>query len=340
MTDEEKDDETPSEIIMQDIEQDQLGDEEIPQQSSKKVYRLLSLLIIISMLFVFVLPPLINSIVFLQTFRGNDLEPGEAQELLGYFEENYLYQELFEEETYHQKKQKLLSRNSISRMRLHLFIKNMTNHVGDQYTYFSGNTQKPNTKSPSIESEIIDENTYYIRLHEFNEGIAEKTKRTLVKSTHPNLIIDLRGNPGGNLRELLGIAELFLPENIEAFRLEGSNQLQSFITREEMLEPYKRVFILLDKKSASASEILALTMKLNMENVVVIGKETVGKSVAQTEQKDSNDTYSFSIVSYRWFVQNESVDHLQNYLLEYKDVRLNNLDDYIKVVNRIIKKFN
>ncbi|MCC5908859.1 MAG: hypothetical protein JJT76_00230 [Clostridiaceae bacterium] len=89
------------------------GVEDIPQSPSKKIYRLLSILIILSMIVVFVIPSLMNTVGFLQILREEDLQPQEVKELLEHIEENYLYQELFQEEIYHQKKEALLNTFSI-----------------------------------------------------------------------------------------------------------------------------------------------------------------------------------------------------------------------------------
>ncbi|SCX87329.1 S41 family peptidase [Alkaliphilus peptidifermentans] len=311
---------------------EELFDEEINQPSSKGVYRILSILLVIAIIFTFVLPPLFSSLSSL--LAGGRLENHEAVELINYFEDNYLHQNVFETEYYQSKRAKLLEKNSISMLQFNLFVKDVARNAGDPYTYFSINPKPPT--GGIVENRIIDLNNNYMRIYNFKENVSGILRDLLMDNNHRILIIDLRDNVGGNLLELLSIVDFFLPEGIEAFRLEGKGEIRSFITKEKSNSSFEKIFILLNEDSASASEIFALTMLLNMDNVRLIGKKTSGKAVAQLEHKNLDHNYTFSVVTYEWYVENQTAVDLQSYLLEYKDEKLYTLEDYLLIVKEII----
>jgi carboxyl-terminal processing protease len=96
------------------------------------------------------------------------------------------------------------------------------------------------------------------------------------------VILDLRNNPGGLLQEAVKIVNLFVPKGqlvvSTKSNIEGFNQ--NFVTRKQPLSLDIPLVILINNKSASASEIVAGALQ-DLDRAVVIGKRSFGKGLVQ-----------------------------------------------------------
>jgi len=103
-----------------------------------------------------------------------------------------------------------------------------------------------------------------------NEGIRE-------------LILDLRGNPGGTLDQGIEITDYFLDpgQMVVETRGRGLNQNETFSASRTQLYPDLMVVVLVDERSASASEIIAGALQ-DHDRAVVMGAPTWGKGSVQT----------------------------------------------------------
>lgn len=129
--------------------------------------------------------------------------------------------------------------------------------------------------------------------HVFTIKIAAFTPKTLkaLKSTldyarrhkAKGLIIDLRGNTGGLLKEAVLAADMFLPENFPLIKTHGRNHdaVQNYTTTEKNYRPVYPIAILIDAKTASSAEFFAGTLQ-DYRHAVLIGTPTFGKGVIQT----------------------------------------------------------
>lgn len=126
--------------------------------------------------------------------------------------------------------------------------------------------------------------TAYIRISSFSDTTAEDLQEILSQKTreskHSNIILDLRGNPGGLLDEAVKVADLFLPPSQPIVsvrtRLEAQNELASF--REKFTQP---MAVLIDSGSASASEIVAGALR-DHGRAVIVGERSYGKGSIQS----------------------------------------------------------
>lgn len=120
------------------------------------------------------------------------------------------------------------------------------------------------------------------------------------------MIIDLRGNPGGYLEAAVNMAGWFLPDGAVVVReLRGPNKeeiMHRAKAKDVFGEHTPRIAILVDKSSASASEILAGALK---EHGVakVVGVNTYGKGSVQ-ELVSINDELSLKVTVARWYTPN------------------------------------
>jgi carboxyl-terminal processing protease len=127
----------------------------------------------------------------------------------------------------------------------------------------------------------------YIRLTAFSETAAAEMRQAvedLQRQGVRALVIDLRNNPGGLLREAVDIADLFLTEG-RIVSTRGRNQAEQVYDAKEpgtLLTPAKDypMAVLVNRYSASASEILAAALQ-DHHRAVVVGERSYGKGSVQ-----------------------------------------------------------
>ena len=149
----------------------------------------------------------------------------------------------------------------------------------------------------------ITKDIAYISLLSFNDNTPERFKtvlQELEEEKYTHLIIDLRDNPGGSLAAVLKIADFFLEKETLIVgtdsRIESSRQ--QYLSRTESLVPYdKKIVILINGGSASASEILAGALKYN-GRAVLVGKDTYGKGLVQTIQPFGDGFITLTVAEY------------------------------------------
>ena len=132
---------------------------------------------------------------------------------------------------------------------------------------------------------IIDEKTGYIVLNQFTRTAFSETKaalESLKKDGAEKIILDLRGNPGGLLNEAVNICNLFVPKNevIVTTKSKIEQHNNSYRTNFEPVDLDIPVVVLVDGKSASASEIVAGALQ-DLDRAVVIGSRSFGKGLVQ-----------------------------------------------------------
>jgi carboxyl-terminal processing protease len=97
-----------------------------------------------------------------------------------------------------------------------------------------------------------------------------------------SIVFDLRGNGGGLLREAVNIVNLFVPKGTEVVAMKGKTEAwnKNYGTLRRALLPDIPLAILIDERSASASEIVAGALQ-ELDRAVIIGRESFGKGLVQ-----------------------------------------------------------
>lgn len=135
----------------------------------------------------------------------------------------------------------------------------------------------------------LNDDIGYIRLSSFISKNAAKEFEDIVNQygTKKGYIVDLRSNPGGLLTNAIYIANLFLPNGIIVSTVDrdGYKETQRTIGRPITNKP---VVVLINKGSASASEIFSGAMKDN-KRAVLIGEKSFGKGLVQEINRLPND---------------------------------------------------
>lgn len=133
--------------------------------------------------------------------------------------------------------------------------------------------------------EILEDNIGYLELNSFGMSTASEVKKELDYLTQNNvtqLIIDVRDNGGGYLQALNEIASFFLEPNSVIIQQEDvdGNIVKTFSTNDQF-KNFEEIVLLMNENSASASEVLALALRDNL-NIELVGTKTFGKGTVQT----------------------------------------------------------
>ncbi len=144
----------------------------------------------------------------------------------------------------------------------------------------------------------------YIDLNVFNANSSGEVRvalDSLNKLGAHGVVLDLRGNPGGLLEQGAAVAELFLdpPAQIVELRGRPGSPPDAIIDQEPQWWPKLAVAVLLDKNSASASEIVAGALQDN-DRAIIVGQTSFGKGSAQSVFP-MNTGGSLRITTARWF---------------------------------------
>ena len=131
---------------------------------------------------------------------------------------------------------------------------------------------------------MLDDETGYIRIKNFGENTYPELLIALAQLSQEdfkNLVIDLRGNTGGYLGSAVQIANEFLPKNKLIVYTEGRRSLRQEY-RSDGRGSYQNMplVVLIDKGSASASEILSGAIQDN-DRGTIIGRRSFGKGLVQ-----------------------------------------------------------
>lgn len=131
----------------------------------------------------------------------------------------------------------------------------------------------------------VDDKTGYIVLSQFNAKASTETKEALEKLKDQGatqIILDLRGNPGGLLGEAVNICNLFVPANEIIVTTKSKIQKHNNVykTNKSPVDTKIPLAIIVDGKSASASEIVAGALQ-DLDRAVIIGTRSFGKGLVQ-----------------------------------------------------------
>ena len=160
---------------------------------------------------------------------------------------------------------------------------------------------------PTIDTSVKD-GVFIIRLYSFTSSSPQLFRNALksfVMSGSDKLILDLRGNPGGYLEAAVDMASWFLPsgKTIVSEDFKGKSEPITYKSKGyDIFNSNLKMVILIDKGSASASEILAGA--LSEQGIAkLVGTQTYGKGSVQ-ELVDITPDTSLKITVAKWLTPN------------------------------------
>ena len=135
--------------------------------------------------------------------------------------------------------------------------------------------------TPTVDSEMLQDGIGYLQITEFDDVTTEQFNENMAQlkaDGMKGLIIDLRGNPGGNVTTVCAIAEQLLPEGL-IFYMEDKdgNKTEYKCDGADFDLP---LVVLVNEYSASAAEILSGAVK-DAGIGKLVGKKTFGKGIVQ-----------------------------------------------------------
>ncbi len=135
---------------------------------------------------------------------------------------------------------------------------------------------------PTASGRMVAPEIAYLRLTQFREGAAARVAallRELQAQGARGVILDLRNNPGGFLVESVNVASHFLADGVVTTVRGSRDRSTTYLVRAREPKFLTNVVVLVNRRSASASEVVAGA--LQDAGIPLIGEQTFGKGTVQ-----------------------------------------------------------
>lgn len=155
---------------------------------------------------------------------------------------------------------------------------------------FDLKVMRDTVKTINVKGEMLNDTVGYIKVKAFEENVANdfnKKLEELQSSGMKGLVLDLRGNGGGYMSECVELVSNFIPKGEEIV-----STIDKYGNKEKSLSIGGKAYdlplvVLVDKESASASEIVAGAIK-DYEVGTLVGTTTFGKGIVQMPVKQND----------------------------------------------------
>lgn len=137
-------------------------------------------------------------------------------------------------------------------------------------------------EAQTVEYRMLKDGIGYVAVSEFDEVTLDQYKnaiQSLEADGMRALVVDLRSNPGGNLKTVCDMLDYMLPEGLIVYTEDKDGKRQE-MKSDEKNQFTKPVAVLVNGYSASASEIYAGAMQ-DYKAGTIVGTQTFGKGVVQ-----------------------------------------------------------
>lgn len=182
-------------------------------------------------------------------------------------------------------------------------IKLLNNNVFTLEILRDGKYINISTKSDTIELKsatykVLEQNNKkigYINISIFANNTAKQFKEALSKLEDEKiegLIVDVRDNPGGYLETAIEISDLLLNKDKVIYKTNDGDKIEATYSKGKK-DYDKKIVILINNGSASASELLTLSLKENL-NAYTVGVTSYGKGTVQEVKKYNNIQYKYT----------------------------------------------
>lgn len=139
-------------------------------------------------------------------------------------------------------------------------------------------------------SGMISENVGYIALTTFTrdagKNIASAYRKLRKENELEGIVLDLRSNGGGLLSEAIDILGIFLPKDSPVVTTKGKvkDRDQKYNTRRTPIDTEMPIVVLINKNSASASEIVSGAIQ-DYDRGIILGQRSYGKGLVQNQRE-------------------------------------------------------
>lgn len=144
--------------------------------------------------------------------------------------------------------------------------------------------ERAEIKVESVRARMLDGELGYLRITSFNANSGPETTAALKKLLEQQprgVVLDLRSNPGGFLNSAVDVASQFMSDGIVLYQQAASGERQEYRAKAGGQATRLPVVVLIDRGSASASEIVAAALRDN-GRAVLVGEKSYGKGSVQT----------------------------------------------------------
>ncbi|MBK7384210.1 MAG: S41 family peptidase [Flavobacteriales bacterium] len=180
----------------------------------------------------------------------------------------------------------------------------ITKRAGAEPTHYD--LTREEIKIPDVPYKgIIDVTNHvgYLRLTSFTQTASQEVRNALKELKEQGatyMVVDLRGNGGGLLREAVNIVNLFVARNEPVVETKGriAEWDKTYKTLSEPFDDEIPLVVLVDGQSASASEIVSGALQ-DLDRAVILGERTYGKGlVQQTKDLLYNSKLKVTVAKY------------------------------------------
>jgi len=158
----------------------------------------------------------------------------------------------------------------------------MTVIRGDDKKQVDLNLTRRSIEVQTVSSKMLNDGIGYVAVSQFDAVTSEQFKsniESLKSQGMKKLIVDLRGNPGGLLDQVVDMLDYILPEGLVLYTEDKNGNREEYYAKDpgELKIP---MVVLVNENSASASEVFTATFK-DFKWGKVVGKTTFGKGIVQ-----------------------------------------------------------
>jgi len=181
---------------------------------------------------------------------------------------------------------------------------------------------------------MINEEVGYIQLTDFSATAAKEIKAATLELKDKgmkNLVIDLRGNPGGLLNMAVEICNFYLPKDKLVVETKGKVKEWNYkySTKVQPLDIEMPIVVLINGRSASASEIVSGTLQ-DYDRAVLIGQRSFGKGLVQVTKELSYNT-RMKVTTSKYYIPSGRCIQAIDYGHRKADGTLSKLPDSLRV---------
>ncbi|WP_066061446.1 S41 family peptidase [Neobacillus soli] len=162
----------------------------------------------------------------------------------------------------------------------------------------------------TVYGEMVGDGIAKVQITSFSNNTSKElvtTLNDLQKKGMKGLVLDLRQNPGGLLEQAVTITSMFVPKGKIIVKEEDRNGKITEIPSRNEGNPDLPLVVLIDKGSASASEILAAGVK-ESAGIPLVGEKSFGKGTVQTAE-DFKDGSNLKYTIAKWLTPNGNWIH-------------------------------
>lgn len=178
---------------------------------------------------------------------------------------------------------------------------------------------------------MINDNIGYIKLTGFTRDAGREVKDALSSlKENPQLkgvVLDLRGNPGGLLREAINIVNVFVDKGLDIVSTRGKVKEwdKTYKTLNTPVDTNIPLAVLINRSSASASEIVSGSIQ-DLDRGVVIGQRSFGKGLVQTSRPLSYNT-QLKITTSKYYIPSGRCIQAKDYSQRNEDGSVGTVPD-------------